>query len=95
MSRYCREKALSFPKGKIRRHLQNVNTQYKIEVPMKSNKDVRHLFQVFGTIDDMADNPRLCRNSQLFNGLYMRQIQPHINYYISSDINNIITNNTS
>ena len=39
---------------------------------MKSKKDVKHLFQILVVIDEMADNPKLCRNSQLLNSLYIR-----------------------
>ena len=39
---------------------------------MKSKKDVKILFQLLIIIDDMADNPKLCRNSQLLNSLYIR-----------------------
>jgi hypothetical protein len=38
----------------------------------KSKKDVKNVFQILVVIDDMADNPKLCRNSQLLNTLYIR-----------------------
>ena len=39
---------------------------------MKSKKDVKSLFQILVVIDDMDDNPKLCRNSQLLNSFYIR-----------------------
>ena len=39
---------------------------------MKSKKDAKNLFHIFVVIDDMADNAKLCRNSQLLNSLYIR-----------------------
>ena len=53
--------------------LQNIiNTQHKIIEFLKSKKDVKHLFQTLVVIDDLADNPELCRHSQLLNSLYIR-----------------------
>ena len=50
-----------------------IDTQHKIIEFMKSKKDVnKNLFQILVVIDDMADNPKLCRNSQLLNSLYIR-----------------------
>ena len=49
-----------------------IDTQHKIIEFMKSKKDTKNLFQILVIIDDMADNPKLCRNSQLLNSLYIR-----------------------
>ena len=49
-----------------------IDTQHKIIEFMKSKKGVKNLFQILVVIDDMADNPKLCRNSQLLNSLYIR-----------------------
>jgi hypothetical protein len=48
-----------------------IDTQHQIIEFMKSKKD-KNLFQILIIIDDMADNPKLCRNSQLLNSLYIR-----------------------
>ena len=39
---------------------------------MKSRKDYKHAFRVLVVIDDMADNPKLCRNSHLLHSSYIR-----------------------
>jgi hypothetical protein len=49
-----------------------IDTQHKIIEFMKSKKDVKNLFQILVVIDDFADNPKLSRNSQLLNSLYIR-----------------------
>ena len=49
-----------------------IDTQHKIIEFMKSKKDVKNLFQILVVIDDMVDSPKLCRNSQLLNSLYIR-----------------------
>ena len=48
-----------------------IDTQHKIIEFMKSKKD-KNLFQILIIIDDMADNAKLCRNSNLLNSLYIR-----------------------
>ena len=49
-----------------------IDIQHKIIEHMKSKKDVKNLFQILVVIDDFADNPKLSRNSQLLNSLYIR-----------------------
>ena len=50
---------------------------------MKSKKYAKNLFQIFVVIDDMVDNLKLCRNSQLLNYLYLRGRQTQMSIITS------------
>ena len=61
-----------------------IDTQHKIIEFMKSKKDTKNLFQILIIIDDMADNPKLCRNSQLLNSLFIRGRHNQISSIVST-----------